>query len=128
MTENSEDDNPIWPTVIFIVLNLLFISLMFVGLTRFSSGAAAYEEAYSKKIALLLDYSKPGMELQLKMTKPLEICKKNNCDIPGMIKIKDGKVVVTLSSTRGYAYYTFKDYTYDISHKEDVWTIKIKDE
>jgi len=130
MGETSENDNPIWPTVIFIVLNLLFISLLFVGITKFTSGAAAYEEAYAKKIALLIDSARPGMTIELNFKKPLEVCRSNHCGEGGALVIRDGEVIVTLGSSKGYAFKFFKDYEFsdeDIIKNGDVWSIKIKD-
>ena len=121
----DDSSNPLYSTVIFIVLNLLFIVLLFTGLAKFSSGAATYEEVYSKKIALFLDYASPGMELKINFEKGFEICRETHCSEENMVKIKEGAASVFLSSGGGYSYYFFKDYKYEVGFEKEFLIIKV---
>ena len=60
--------------VIFIILNLLFLSILVLFLVKQGSGAIVLEQAYSKQISILIDSAKPPMEIQLDMEKGNESC------------------------------------------------------
>ena len=53
--------------VVFIILNLLFLSIVILFLFKQGGGAILMEQSYAKNIALLIDSSKPVMELKLNM-------------------------------------------------------------
>ena len=53
--------------VIFIVLNLIFLTILILFLFSKMGSAAVLEEKYAKQIALIIDSSKPRMEIHLNM-------------------------------------------------------------
>ena len=55
--------------VIFIILNILFITILILFLLRQGQGAVLLEQSYAKQIALLIDSAKPEMTIILDMTK-----------------------------------------------------------
>jgi len=59
--------NILTENIIFIILNLLFLSILILFVFSKSGGAAVLEEKYSKQIALILDSAKPGMTIRLNM-------------------------------------------------------------
>lgn len=95
--------------IIFIVLNLLFLTILILFLLRQGDGAVVLEQSYAKNIALLIDSAKPVMEIQLNMEKAREVAKKNNVDFDEVVKIQDNLVIVKLSEKGGYSYSFFND-------------------
>ena len=123
----AEEKNPLYPAVIFIILNLIFISLLFVGIVKFSSGAAVYEEVYAKKIGLLLDYANPEMEIRLDFSRGIDICNDVGCDGSSMVEIREEKILLKLSSGGGYSFEHFKDDSYELSYEDNFLIIKVKE-
>jgi len=108
---NKKADSLIMSPVLFIILNLIVFMALLAFVVKSSTGAAVYEEAYSKQIALLLDKAKPGMQIQLDFEKGLEIAEKN--DYNGKIVSIDkesNEVIVKLALRGGYGFKYFSDY------------------
>ena len=99
----------LFPTVIFIVLNIMFFGILLVFVFRTSGGEVVYEQAYAKQIALLIDEAKPVMEIKLNMEDAMKLAEKNNIDFGDMVKIENNVVTVKLSEGGGYSYSFFND-------------------
>jgi len=95
--------------IIFIVLNLIFLTILILFLLKQGQGAIILEQSYAKNIALLIDYSKPAMEIYLDMEDAFELAKKNNIPFQDMVQIKENQVIVKLSDKGGYSYSFFND-------------------
>ena len=106
----------IFPNVIFIVVNILFFSMLMLFVFKASTGAMVYEQAYVKQIALLIDYSTPKTDVKIDFTKAMEVAKENK-KTGDLVKIDDvnKEVIVSLSGQGGYAFKYFSDY--DVSPK-----------
>ncbi|PIO07151.1 hypothetical protein COU59_03780 [Candidatus Pacearchaeota archaeon CG10_big_fil_rev_8_21_14_0_10_34_12] len=121
--------------VIFIVLNLLFLAILILFIYSKSGGEAILEEKYAKQIALIIDSSKEGMEIQLNMEDAFEKADKNNFDRKDVVIIDSQKNLVTvrLREGKGYSYGFFNDvnldkpYPIDINNdkKDDSYRFKI---
>src|SRR3989338_11032712 len=83
--------------VIFIVLNIIFISILIFFLFKQGSGAVLLEQTYSKQIALMIDSAKPAMEIKLNMEKAKEVAEKNKIDFKDAVSITGNVVNVKLS-------------------------------
>ncbi len=105
--------------VIFIVLNLLFLSILMLFLFRQGSGAVLLEQSYSKNIALLIDSAKPVMDLKLNMQDAFELAEKNGVAREEIVKIIGNSVSVKLSPEGGYQYSFFNDV--DVSVYPDIF-------
>ena len=46
--------------VMFIILNVVFFTVLFLFLGIKGTGSGIYEQIYAKQIALLIDQAKPG--------------------------------------------------------------------
>jgi len=114
---NKKAENLLFPTVIFIVLNIIFFGILLIFVFKSSSGALVYEQTYAKQIALLIDEAKPGMIIKLDMEKGKEIADKNNLDESKIVDIKDNLVKVVLGNKGGYSFKYFLDY--DVSYYFD---------
>ncbi len=106
---NKRGQNLALPVVIFIILNIIFFSVMFLFVQRVSSSALIYEEIYAKKIGLLLNRAEPGMQFQIDVTDLIEIALKNEVDpkeINKLIKIdsEKGIVIVKAKPEGGFNY------------------------
>ena len=66
--------------VLFIVLNIIFVSILILFLFKQGSGAGLLEQTYSKQIALMIDSAKPAMEIKLNMEKVQSVAEKNKID------------------------------------------------
>jgi len=99
-------------TVIFIVLNLLFFTLLLVFAYRNVSGASVYEQAYAKQIALIIDEAKPEMTIFVSMEDGINLAKDNGVNADSIVKInKDtNEIIVGLYKTGGYSMKYFSDY------------------
>ena len=95
--------------VIFIVLNLIFLTILLTFLYRQGNGAIVLEQSYAKNIALLIDSSKPVMEMKLNMEDAMKLAESNNVKREEIVTIKDNIVIVKLSEKGGYQYSFFNN-------------------
>jgi len=95
--------------VIFIVLNIIFVSILILFLFRQGSGAGLLEQTYSKQIALMIDSAKPVMEIKLNMEKTKKIAEENKFDFKDVVSITGNVVNVKLSQKGGHEYSFFND-------------------
>jgi hypothetical protein len=97
--------------VIFIILNVLFLAILIIFITKQGSGVINLEESYAKQICLLIDSAEPVSVIKLNMEKARKVSEKNNVAFENIIKINEGENIVTvrLSSDSGYSYSFFKN-------------------
>ena len=94
--------------IIFIMLNLVFLTILVLFLFSKTGDAAALEERYAKQIALIIDSVKPGMEISLNMKKAVEKAEKESWD-GKLVTIQDNIVTVQLREKGGYSYSFFNN-------------------
>jgi hypothetical protein len=95
--------------VIFIILNLIFLTVLVLFLIKQGSGAIVLEESYSKQIAMIADSAKPGMLVKMDMEKGNEIAEENGIDFNDVVIITGNTVKVKLTESGGYTYAFFND-------------------
>jgi hypothetical protein len=95
--------------VVFIILNVLFLSILIIFLVKQGQGAVLWEGSYAKESALLIDGSKPGMIFILNMEEGMKIAQKNGIDFSEVVEIGSNFVRVKLSDNGGYEYTFFND-------------------
>ena len=95
--------------VVFIILNLVFLSILIVFLTSQSSNGKVLEEVYAKEIALMVDSAKPSMTIMFDMSKAKKVSDKNEFDFSNVVKKSGNSIIVQLSPEGGYEYYFFND-------------------
>jgi len=93
--------------LMFIILNLVFFSILAGFVYMKATDSAILEEAYAKKIALVLDAAKPGMSITLDMNDAIK--KKDEKYLGKIVEIKGNLVTVKLSQKGGYSYSFFND-------------------
>ena len=111
MKSKKASTNILGPTVIFIILNLLFFSMLLYFVVKQSTGAAVYEQLYAKKIALLIDNSRCNTEIVFDVSDLAEVLEKNNYELSGVFGFNDraNEVRVQVASRGGYAYKHFSN-------------------
>lgn len=95
--------------IIFLVLNMMFITILVLFLIKQGSGAVVLEQSYSKQLALLIDSSNPSIEIKLNMEKGMKISESNEIDFGDVVKITGNSVNVKLTEKGGYSYSFFND-------------------
>lgn len=94
--------------VIFIILNLVFLSILIFFVYSKAGSEARLEEKYSKEIALMIDSAKPGMIIHLNMEDALKKAEENNYD-GKIVSIVDNKVTLKLRENGENSYYFFNN-------------------
>ncbi|MBU3913639.1 MAG: hypothetical protein KKB21_03960 [Nanoarchaeota archaeon] len=92
--------------IIFILLNVLFFSVMFAFVYISGSKARIYEQAYSKQIALILDGAKPGTNITLDLSKIYEVARKEKRFERMIILDSENNVVEVRLQNSGEGYRT----------------------
>ena len=109
--------------VVFIILNLVFLSILILFVYSKSDDGARIEEKYAKQIALIIDSARPGMEILLNMENAFERAGENNFDKNKIVSISGNAVTVKLREKGGYSYEFFNDVVLD-----NPYPIKVDDE
>ena len=99
--------------VIFIILNLIFLSILILFLVKQSSSAIVLEQIYSKEIAMIADSARSIMVIKIDMSKAQKIAEDNGMDFSEVVKIYGNIVRVKLSSKGSYDYAFFNDVIMD---------------
>ncbi|MBI2044059.1 hypothetical protein HYT24_01720 [Candidatus Pacearchaeota archaeon] len=96
-------------TVVFITLNLIFLTILMLFVLSKTGNEAFYEEKYSKQIALMIDSAKPGMIIHLNMEDAMNLASKNKVPIENVVSINGNLVTVKLSDKSSQSYSFFND-------------------
>lgn len=115
--------------IVFIILNLIFLTILVLFIARQGEGAVILEESYAKEIALLIDSAKPGMVMQLDMEDAREVAEKNGIDFDKIVKREKNIITVKLTKDSGYSYSFFNDVDVSVfpAPKDDLYVIRIND-
>lgn len=68
----------LFPIIIFVVLNIMFFTIMLLFVQRVSSNALVYEESYAKQIALILNRAESGMQFEIDVSDLIKTAIKND--------------------------------------------------
>ena len=95
--------------LIFIGLNLIFLTLLVLFVVNRTGTDSSVEEKYAKQIALMIDAAEPGMRIKLNIEDPIKRAEKNNYDVEKIITISGNVVTVQLREKGKNAYSFFND-------------------
>lgn len=106
-----------WPTIIYILLLMVYIGVFLFYIRDSLSGATVMEEVYAKKVALMLDDARPGTEIRMDVSEIVQLAVYNKKTID-RAKIETFKIdplkniiIVSLGSgDGGYSYSYFSNY------------------
>jgi len=104
--------NILTENIIFIILNLIFLSILILFVFSKAGGAAVLEEKYAKQIALTIDGAKSLMEITLNMEDAFKKMD-DGWNKDDVVVIKDNVVTVKLREKGGYSYSFFNDVNVD---------------
>ncbi len=105
----NKKGNILTENIIFIILNLVFLSILIIFLFSKMGATAVLQEKYAKQITLILDSAEPGMIISINMKDAIKIAKKENRDLNSVISIQDNVVKVQLGEKGDYSYSFFND-------------------
>ncbi len=105
--------NILTENVIFIILNVLFLSILIAFLFVKANGAATLEEKYAKEVALAIDNAQPGMTINISMSDAVQAAKKNGVGANKIVTINGNIVNVDLQGKGGYSYSFFNNINFD---------------
>jgi hypothetical protein len=110
--------NILTENLVFIIITLLFIATLFGFVSKSSSKLGLVEEAYAKKIALVLDSARPGTTIILDVGELLE---KKDVDIANenVVVVNGNTVTVQLTKDSGHSYSFFTNVDVEINTYED---------
>lgn len=97
--------------IVFLILNLAFLAILVLFLVKQGGSGSLYEETYSKQIALLIDSSRPGMEMEINLQDGYDIAKENGVPVDQVVVINNelNTVTVRLSQDGGDEYHFFNE-------------------
>jgi len=101
--------NVLTENIIFIILNLVFLSILMLFVFSKTGGAAILEEKYSKQIALIIDSAEPVMAISLDMEDVVKTARDNGIGPNDAVSITDNIVTVKLRDKGSYSYSFFND-------------------
>lgn len=101
--------------IVFIILVIIFISSMAFFIAKKGDGDFMIEDLYSKKIAILLDRLKPGMQVELDISDLKDVVEENEFK-QDFLKIdnfnREVFVKVSDRTTSGVSYEYFSDFDF----------------
>jgi len=103
--------------VVFIILNLVFLSILILFIVNKGGGIESLEQSYAKQIALIVDGAQPGMKITIDMLDGAEAgAEWYEENYAGSVRYVDNVVYVKLSEESGYSYSFFNDVeiSYDV--------------
>ena len=109
MRKKDKKGNILMENIVFIIINVMFLTILAIFLTSQMNNAAVTEERYAKQIALLIDAAKPGMEIHLKMPEALREAKENGLSEKEIITINGNQINVKIRKGGGYDYFFFNE-------------------
>lgn len=121
---NRRGDNLLTENIIFIILNLVFFTILILFVFNQSDSAALREEETAKQISLLIDSAKPGMILRINAEELLNKAADNKYS-QKIIFSSGNSVTVKLRDNGGYSYSFFNDV--DVSIFPDTSSNPVKD-
>tara|TARA_Y100000034_G_scaffold121826_1_gene166525 strand:- start:58 stop:456 length:399 start_codon:yes stop_codon:yes gene_type:complete len=110
--------------VVFIILNLIFLTILILFIYSKSGSEALLEEKYAKQIALIIDSAKPQMEIHLNMEDAIKKAKNKwgEDKIGKIVSISGNTVTVKLREKGGNSYSFFNDVDVSVFHDNQKYT------
>lgn len=114
-------------SVIMLILNVFLFAGLFYFVVK-KTGTVELEEIYAKKLALIIDAAKPGMQVSFDVKKAFDYAEENKVDIKNAFSINNNVVYVKLSSGKAYSYSFFSSVNAELSldEKSKILDIKIE--
>jgi len=102
--------NLLTENIIFIILNLVFVTILVLFIFSRMSNENNLEQKYAKQIALIIDEAQPVMEIHLNMKDAVEMAGKNKISPDKIVQVSGNFVNVKLNPDgNGYGYSFFNN-------------------
>ncbi|MFH1501181.1 MAG: hypothetical protein ABIE22_04525 [archaeon] len=111
--------------ILFIVLNIIFFSIVLLFVSGAFSGALLLEKSYAKQFALTIDSASEGSEFIIDFSEGLEMAKSRGVNPEVSVDNKRNVVKVKLDNGKGYEYDFFNDVEVELGF-QDMSMDKIK--
>tara|TARA_Y100000310_G_C20234033_1_gene601589 strand:- start:113 stop:514 length:402 start_codon:yes stop_codon:yes gene_type:complete len=109
--------NILTENIIFLVLNLIFLTIVVLFVFSKSGSGALLEEQYAKQIALTIDSAKARMSIDLDLKEGIKKAEKEGQTVENMISINKNVVTVKIDPKgKGYSYSFFNDVDVSIKY------------
>ena len=105
---NKKGSNILIENIIFILLTLIFFSILIIFIFSRTTSAILIEEELAKQIALIIDSAKPGMTIKINVEEAIAKARSANYH-ENIISIQNNLVTVKLRDKGGYSYSFFND-------------------
>ncbi|MEX0920823.1 MAG: hypothetical protein WDZ62_01010 [Candidatus Pacearchaeota archaeon] len=115
----NKSGNILTENIIFIILNLVFISILLLFVFSKMSSAAVLEEKYAKQVALIIDSAEPVMSIDLEMEDAIKIAEREGIDLNTIITKEGNMISVKLRDGGGYSYSFFNNVSVDLRLNTD---------
>lgn len=102
-----------WDVAVHLIIVLLVFSSVALFVSKQADGSYVYEEIYAKEIGLIIDSSKPGMEVFIDFAKGYEIAEENK-KTGKLVSYSDNIVDVSLANRGSYVFEVFTDYEVEL--------------
>lgn len=114
--------------IIFIILNVVFFSVLILFIYLQSSPVHLAEEETAKQIALLIDSSKPGSEIEVNLADFFEKAEGNGISKEKSVEINNNENLVIVRGDKDsfYEYSYFNDVNIEYNFKEGYLVLVIK--
>ena len=110
--------------VVFIILALVFITMLFIFVAKQSSSSALVEEKAAKEIALAIDAAEPGTQITISVDR---LFSGNKPEVKEPILINNEKriVKVQLKDKSGYSYGFFSKKNVNVKLDNEYLTLEV---
>lgn len=103
--------------IMFIVLNLIFLTILILFVVSKTGNAASLEDKYSKQLALMIDAAEPGMKIHVNMEDAIDEAESNGINPSRIVFVSGNTVTVKLRDKGGHSYSFFNNV--DVSAYKD---------
>lgn len=95
--------------VVFVLLNLVFFSMLFLFVYNLSTGAFVLDKLYAKELALIVNSANPGTQIKLDVSDAYILAEENKIPAESIFNFDDDHVLIKLSDSRVFSYPYFND-------------------
>jgi len=117
-------------SIIFIVLNILFFTMLLFFVYDSSQGVVVYEQTYAKQIALLIDRAHAPSTIHLDFSEGLNLLEKDKLTAQAkddLVRFGNHKVIVTLGDGEGYSFEYFSSYRVQTHFEGDALVLVLRE-
>jgi hypothetical protein len=113
MDKTAESSSILMSNVIYMIFIAIFISLLFLSISKLKNNTEYWESFYAKEIAKIIDSSKPGDLITIDVQTASRVAKKNGlASVRDIVRFdsKNHEVIVQLSDKKETRFAYFSDY------------------